>query len=379
MVKTTTMPLRIPQPSSSTRSFLAIAIMWLRIFSTISHGFQPQTLPTQQQGVSQESFSHARKVRWREGFLTSSSPSPHGRNKVLISIHRAVPGNFQDESNSPTKKRAAAKGVYARPSAAIEKGSGFFVPGLEGPKVRLAVGLILLALVAVNFVGSSSGGVTDTAAAAAASANLFSEALAAIFSLFVLFQGGIEYTKDLRESSTVMVGRSGRKARSSSVDGASSARSSYRQQWSLEVDADWRSRIEWAAATYLSLTPATHIMLIGPGKILYWLGMTPQPTAGDAAGTDEQIISEGCVAALSSLDRSASGRVALPETHPAAAAIFPAEGSSQKQKCVVLQRIGDKDQQLCWMMASDQLLASFTRQDLQWLGELSRYVKPPAY
>ena len=29
-------------------------------------------------------------------------------------------------------KKDATKGVYVRPSAAIERGSGFFIPGLEG-------------------------------------------------------------------------------------------------------------------------------------------------------------------------------------------------------------------------------------------------------
>ena len=31
-----------------------------------------------------------------------------------------------------------AKGFYIRPSAAIERGGGFFVPGLEGTKLRVA-------------------------------------------------------------------------------------------------------------------------------------------------------------------------------------------------------------------------------------------------
>ena len=45
-----------------------------------------------------------------------------------------------------------SKGFYIRPSAAIEKGGGFFVPGLEGARVRVALGGGLLALV----VGSAA-------------------------------------------------------------------------------------------------------------------------------------------------------------------------------------------------------------------------------
>jgi hypothetical protein len=42
-------------------------------------------------------------------------------------------------------------------------------------------------------------------------------------------------------------------------------------------------------------------------------------------------------------------------------------------RSVVLQRIND---QLCWMMVSNQLLASFTTNDLQWLGQLAKYTNP---
>jgi hypothetical protein len=39
---------------------------------------------------------------------------------------------------------------YKNPSRAIEKGGGFFIPGLRGPRLRYAVGAILLALLVAN-------------------------------------------------------------------------------------------------------------------------------------------------------------------------------------------------------------------------------------
>ncbi|KAK7235243.1 hypothetical protein SO694_00144064 [Aureococcus anophagefferens] len=57
-----------------------------------------------------------------------------------------------------------AKGFYIRPSAAIERGGGFFVPGLEGTKLRVALGGGLVGLVALSVAlggdaaPSSSGG-----------------------------------------------------------------------------------------------------------------------------------------------------------------------------------------------------------------------------
>lgn len=49
-----------------------------------------------------------------------------------------------------------AKGFYLRPSAAIERGGGFFVPGLEGSKLRIAGGGFLLALVCLNHLSANS-------------------------------------------------------------------------------------------------------------------------------------------------------------------------------------------------------------------------------
>ena len=39
---------------------------------------------------------------------------------------------------------------YKRPSAALERGGGFFVPGLEGYKLRAAMGTLVLTLLALN-------------------------------------------------------------------------------------------------------------------------------------------------------------------------------------------------------------------------------------
>lgn len=51
-----------------------------------------------------------------------------------------------------------AKGFYIRPSAAIERGGGFFIPGLEGPKLRIAVSGLVVALVTANHATAPSGG-----------------------------------------------------------------------------------------------------------------------------------------------------------------------------------------------------------------------------
>lgn len=48
------------------------------------------------------------------------------------------------------KRRGERRGFYMRPSAAIEKGGGFFIPGLEGERLRVFVSLAVLGLLALN-------------------------------------------------------------------------------------------------------------------------------------------------------------------------------------------------------------------------------------
>lgn len=47
------------------------------------------------------------------------------------------------------------KGYYKRPSRAIERGGGFFVPGLEGERIRLFTAVALVAMFSVNKSGQA--------------------------------------------------------------------------------------------------------------------------------------------------------------------------------------------------------------------------------
>jgi len=283
-------------------------------------------------------------IGYSQGFLDQSSYRRtliHEHKERSHKINSLLTLNAAPEDTKPKKNKIS--GVYSRPSAAIERGSGFFVPGLEGPKVRLAVGFVLLILTAVNHAYANTAGNAG---------NTFSEGLAVVYCLLVLFQGAVEFSREMR--GTVVVGQ----------QNSRSPQKTYQQQWSIPTDDEWKDRIEWAAQSYLALTPATHMMLVGPGKVLYSLGSTDQPEA-----TDET--SQACQAALETLSSSKSGRVSLPSTHPVATGLAPIEHN----RCIVLQRVDD-DEQLCWVMTSNELLASFTKQDLQWLGQLARYVQP---
>jgi hypothetical protein len=292
--------------------------------------------------------------------------------------------------NKSGQKKKKAQGVYVRPSGAIEKGSGFFVPGLEGPKVRLLIGLILLGATAVNhFVVGDVGSFGSKPKLSGGDEFLsFSETTAVFYSVLLLFQSAIEYAKEAlpEEAASPRSRRSGggsAKKKSSLADNTEVLE----QKWSTPSGDDvnessYRSEVQWAAASYLSMTPTTQIMLLtsdgnNEGGVQYRLRSGDKNDSGASSDTT----SSGVSAALDELSKSKGGRIALPLTHPAVKALLGAHRndtsastsgeSSSKLRTVILQRITDDS---CWMVASDQLLAGYTAGDLKWLGKLAGYV-----
>ena len=69
-----------------------------------------------------------------------------------ISRHTSSLSNAGDDTGDLVNP-AGMKGYYRRPSKAIEKGGGFFFPGLEGEKIRVFSASILFVLFAVNRLG----------------------------------------------------------------------------------------------------------------------------------------------------------------------------------------------------------------------------------
>lgn len=256
----------------------------------------------------------------------------HAISSKSLLVHGQTPRCTTALYSSSKKKQT---GVYSRPSAAIERGSGFFVPGLEGPKVRLLFGLVVLVLTAANHALSST------------SSGVFSEGLAVIFSILLLLQAAIEFGKDERG---FVVDRPDESSAASDSETLS-------QRWSIDSSPEFKDAVQWSAASYIALTPATHMMLLEPDQIVYRLGSTENSMEDEARATK---------AALETVKASKSGRVSLPPNHPAVALVGEEHG-----RCVVLQLIGDNQ---CWMMTSDQLLAAFTSQDLKWLGRLAVHV-----
>ncbi len=80
--------------------------------------------------------------------------------------------------------RPGMKGYYRRPSRAIERGGGFFVPGLEGERIRFITAAALVIMFAVNRAGQVSAMQTST--------QLVSEATGLMMALMLFLQGAAE-------------------------------------------------------------------------------------------------------------------------------------------------------------------------------------------
>jgi hypothetical protein len=295
------------------------------------------------------------QIRSRARYL-SRQHSPHNpeycRFPVWRDEIRGISGTAL-RAASDNEGKNKAKGVYVRPSGAIERGSGFFFPGLEGPRVRVLFGCILLGLTALNH-----SLVSDSSAALS-----LEEIVAIGYSLLVLFQAAIEFGKE----ELIVEGNSSAAVAAAGKSASSLLQRDLVQQWNTAMDKNYsKDKIQWAAASYLSITPATQMLLLTKNDaILYRLG---SHSSSFSSSEEATTIGEGVTAALDQLRQSKGGRLALPNTHPAVVAL-----GLKEARTVVLQRITEDS---CWVMSSsDQLLASFVPSDLKWLGHLARYVQ----
>jgi hypothetical protein len=277
-------------------------------------------------------------------------------------------------------------GVYTRPSAAIERGSGFFVPGLEGPKVRVVFGIVLLGFVALNKYVSLYSNHNSISSSSFWTFSI-SEIVTLLFSVLVLLQGAIEYQKENYQRVTPS-------ASSLSTSTATTTTiTTYQQVWHVPILASssfsneiWKDKVEWAATTYLTITPATAMLLMNgrSGTVLFSL---IQPSTDRIQSIwNDQTTTAAVRAAWNTIASSASsGRVSLPLTHPAAS-LFD-KNTTPTIRTILLQRISEPEDDtaesmssssssLFWWIASDQLLPAFTPRDLQWLGQLAQYVDP---
>lgn len=293
----------------------------------------------------------------------------------------------QDDHSSGSGKKST--GVYARPSAAIERGSGFFIPGLEGSRVRLLFGILALVLTYVNNSLNVPGGPTTNGLGV-------SEAVAVLAGILLLLQAAVEFGQELGfgakvgaagdEKSSSSSSSSPSSSRNAESSAAAAAVSNLEQRISPALK-DLGDRVvdtvTWTGATYIALTPASHVVVVsdtgeGTEATLFY-------ALGDFGSTDSTAKADiGAKAAVDEVYRSKGGRISLPADHPATTGLLP----ESARRCVLLQRIegtttttsrgtshqDGHNQRTCIVVGSNQLLQAFTKNDLRWLGRLAMYV-----
>lgn len=263
--------------------------------------------------------------------------------------------NSQDDTSiGTTSKTGRERGIYSRPSAAIERGSGFFIPGLEGPRIRLLFGMTVIIADAANhfLIETRPGDVGQ----------IIAETTAGFYGIILLLQGIIES------------GGQGSRGIDKSYDiegvATTAARITSAEQISdtLKTNEPVLKSIQKVANTIIDFTPTTYVLLSDNERgVLYskGTGNDGDPTAD----TDEQ--TNLIKLALDAVSESRGGRVALPSEHPVSKLLPPTAA-----RCILVQKVnGYAKGGACLIMGSDSLLQSFTKNDLRWIGQLAESMK----
>lgn len=160
---------------------------------------------------------------------------------------------------------------YKRPSAALERGGGFYVPGLEGLRLRIAVASVLTVGLVLNRVLSPTGG------GAPASSQLVSESLGAIGIAFVFAQSAIQSSLEAE-------------MQRDELRAAFVSRLSEVQEIGASLGDGQRpltsARARWAASALLKLTPARAAVWVdASGEVLLRFGRFPDEASTSSGGS----------------------------------------------------------------------------------------------
>eukprot|EP00903_Cladosiphon_okamuranus_P008720 g8352.t1 len=172
--------------------------------------------------------------------------------------------------NPPPSGTRNLGSYYRRPSAAIERGGGFFVPGLEGFRLRFFLAAVILGLLSLD--GVSRPGMTTS--------QVVSEALAALAGVVLFAQALLDQQKER----AVKMRREAVAASSAWAGGGDSTGPTTEEGEVAFFDSkalgyDLEPKVRWAADILLQLTAACSFVAFSDGKVL--------ARVGDAGGASD--------------------------------------------------------------------------------------------
>jgi Cofactor assembly of complex C subunit B, CCB2/CCB4 len=107
-------------------------------------------------------------------------------------ISKSQSSSLSMSTESDMEGKRGMKGYYRRPSRAIEKGGGFFVPGLEGEKIRVVSAAAIILMIASNRAGVQDATVSQ----------ITSEVIGIVMALILFLQGIAEAFPQIGSSTT---------------------------------------------------------------------------------------------------------------------------------------------------------------------------------
>ena len=297
-----------------------------------------------------------------------ASPYSSTRHDIMrkesfdLSATASDDNNDQQTGKTSPSRSARERGIYARPSAAIERGSGFFIPGLEGSRIRFIFGITVLLADAANHV-LEGGRPGDWG-------QIVAEAVTAFYGALLLLQGSIElgvekgFAQGGGGDDEDIIGSS------ESGDGATPKRengSGIKVNESLSGDENALNAIQRMARTITTFTPATSFQFVAEDVGVLFSSGNENDGVASIDADEQKILTK---ISLDTVSESRGGRVALPSDHPASKLLPEAA-----RRCILVQRVDDGYQgaRCCMIIGSDKLLPSFTKNDLRWIGQLAKY------
>ena len=249
-------------------------------------------------------------------------------------------------TESDMEGKRGMKGYYRRPSRAIEKGGGFFVPGLEGEKIRVVSAAALILMIASN-----RAGVED-----ATTAQITSEAIGVVMALILFLQGLAEAFPSIGSSTTAA-------ASTTTVSNYLSViQSSSRNKQTSAVEAAARSIVQTCEDVSYVLVVSNVLK-----KVIFEMG----PVSGKAATDRTCEILSGFSARNTMVDENGIGSLSMFQTSSS----FLARNSNSPdlmlpEKVQSAAVIVDGTNQWTWLIAAGSDVEEFKKSQ-SWINSLT--------
>jgi hypothetical protein len=264
---------------------------------------------------------------------------------IVNRISKSQSGSLLMSTESDMEGKRGMKGYYRRPSRAIEKGGGFFVPGLEGEKIRVVSAAAIILMIASNRAGVQDATVSQ----------ITSEVIGIVMALILFLQGIAEAFPSIGSSTTATSSTTPVSNFLSVIQSAS------RSQQVVSVEAAARSIVQ-------TCEDVSYVLVVSnvDKKVIFELG----PVSGNAATAE----SCGILSGFSGRNTAVSeeGTKSLSMFQPSASFLARISNSVHLPLPAKVQSVAvlvDGKNEWTWLIAAGSELSEFSKSQ-QWIDSL---------